>query len=318
MAFAKTWRLSPLNGYRQNFLLLFCAVLVVMIPLAVFGQVQDAQSQAQSPPHASRTTGSHSPTGPTLAEIDRQLNNPLTSIWSLTVQENFSLNKGDRVDGTRVGNTLFFQPALPIPVGTDMMFIARPVFPLVTNTILDPTSEDPANGEKTGFGDIQLMSLIGPDRKDGLVWGLGPTFKFPTATHDSLGQDKYQVGPAVMLLNIGKPWVLGLVSQHWWSFAGDSDRPKVSRTDFQYIIRRQIPGAMSIGMGPTVVVDWEADSGNKLTFPIGLGLTKTVRWGKMPIKLRFEPQYSIIRPDDFGTAWNFRLQITPVIPSPFK
>jgi len=38
----------------------------------------------------------------------------------------------------------------------------------------------------------------------------------------------------------------------------------------------------------------------------------------MPVKLRFEPQYSIIRPDDFGTAWNFRLQITPVIPSPFK
>jgi hypothetical protein len=199
-----------------------------------------------------------------------------------------------------------------------MMFIARPVFPLVTNTLLDPTSEDPAKSEKTGFGDIQLMSLIGPDRKDGLVWGLGPTFKFPTATNDSLGQDKYQVGPAVMLLNIGKPWVLGMVSQHWWSFGGDSDRPKISRTDFQYIIRRQIPGAMSIGMGPTVVVDWEADSGNKLTFPIGLGLTKTVRWGKMPIKLRFEPQYSIIRPDDFGTAWNFRLQITPVIPSPFK
>jgi hypothetical protein len=75
---------------------------------------------------------------------------------------------------------------------------------------------------------------------------------------------------------------------------------------------------MSLGMGPTVVIDWEADSGNKLTLPIGLGITKTVRWGKVPIKLRFEPQYSVIRPDDFGTAWNFRIQITPVIPSPFK
>ena len=121
-----------------------------------------------------------------------------------------------------------------------------------------------------------------------------------------------------MLLNIGKPWVIGGVVQHWWSFAGEHDRSHISQTDFQYIIRRQIPGAMSIGMGPTVVVDWEADSGNKLTLPIGLGITKTVRWGKVPIKLRFEPQYSVIRPDDFGTAWNFRLQITPVIPSPFK
>jgi hypothetical protein len=47
-------------------------------------------------------------------------------------------------------------------------------------------------------------------------------------------------------------------------------------------------------------------------------LTKTVRIGKMPLKLRFEPQYSIVHPDDFGTVWNFRVQITPVIPNPFR
>jgi len=305
---------------RTKFLLfvIFLTAWLTGIPFSIFGQTKSVPGITQAHANGPSTSDPSPRSEPTLAEIDRRLNNPLSSIWSLTFQENFSLNKGDRVDGTRIGNTLFFQPALPIPLGRDMTLIARPVFPLVTNTLLDPTSEDPAKGEKTGFGDMQVFSLIGPDRKDGLVWGVGPTFKFPTATHDSLGQGKYQVGPAVMVLNIGKPWVLGGVVQHWWSYAGDSDRPVVSRTDFQYIIRRQIPGAMSIGMGPTVVVDWEADSGNKLTLPIGLGITKTVRWGKMPVKLRFEPQYSIIRPDDFGTAWNFRLQITPVIPSPFK
>jgi hypothetical protein len=286
-------RESKLMSCIPRLFLILLTAWMVGIPFQVLGQTQSRISQTQSSTIHSAAKGGPTETGPTLAEIDRRLNNPLTSIWSLTFQENFSLNKGDRVDGTRVGNTFFFQPALPIPFGRDMMFIARPVFPLVTNTLLDPTSEDPANSEKTGFGDIQMMSLIGPDRKDGLVWGLGPTFKFPTASHDSLGQDKYQAGPAVLLLSIGKPWVMGSVTQHWWSIAGDSDRPKINRTDFQYIIRRQLPGAMSIGMGP-------------------------VRWGKMPVKLRFEPQYSIIRPDDFGTAWNFRLQITPVIPSPFK
>jgi len=82
---------------------------------------------------------------PSLAEIDRRLNNPLTSIWSLTSQENFSLNKGNRVDETDIGNTFFFQPALPIPIGTDMTFMARPVFPLVTNSVLDHTREDWGN-----------------------------------------------------------------------------------------------------------------------------------------------------------------------------
>ena len=308
--------LTQLNS--KTIPLTFWAAWLVVFPLLVFGQAQDNRSSGKSPPHATPAAGGQTHTGSTLAEIDRQLNNPLTSIWSLTFQENFSLNKGDFVDGTEIGNTFFFQPALPIPLGKDMVFIARPVFPLVTNTVLNPTSEDGTNGHKTGFGDIQVLSLIGPDRKDGIVWGLGNTLRFPTATHDVLGQGKYQAGPAAMLFKIGKPWIIGGLVQHWWSFAGENDRANVSETHLQYVIRRQIPGAMSIGMGPTVVVDWEAGSGNKLTLPIGLGITKTIRIGKVPVKMRFEPQYSVIRPDDFGTEWNFRIQITPVIPSPFR
>jgi hypothetical protein len=68
-----------------------------------------------------------------------------------------------------------------------MVFIARPVFPLVTNTVLDPTGEDRANGHKTGFGDIQVLAAFGPNRRDGIVWGLGPTLKFPIASNRVLG-----------------------------------------------------------------------------------------------------------------------------------
>jgi len=35
------------------------------------------------------------------------------------------------------------------------------------------------------------------------------------------------------------------------------------------------------------------------------------------VKLRAEAHYSIVAPDDYGATWNFRLQITPVITSPF-
>ena len=54
------------------------------------------------------------------------------------------------------------------------------------------------------------------------------------------------------------------------------------------------------------------------SLPVGLGVTKTIRWGKMPIKLRLETHYSVIRPDDFGNEWVIRFQVTPVIPNPFK
>ena len=71
-------------------------------------------------------------------------------------------------------------------------------------------------------------------------------------------------------------------------------------------------------MGPTITYDWEADSDNALTFPIGLGLTKTTRWGKASVKLRAKLHYSVIKPDDYGTEGNLRIQVTPVINSPFK
>ena len=226
-----------------------------------------------------------------LEEIDRRLNNPLADIWSLTFQNNTGIHEGDAIDGSEYSNNLFFQPFMPFELGgrKSTMLTLRPVFPLVTQPVFE--AEDPRRSadHTTGFGDLQILGLAG----------------------------KYQAGPAAMLFYLGKPWVGGVLVQHWSSFAGDDQRDDTSRTDIQYIVRRSIPGAMSVGMGPTISVDWEADSSNRLTVPVGLGLTKTVRWGGMPVKLRAEAHYSIVAPDDYGSTWNFRLQITPVIQRPF-
>ena len=251
-----------------------------------------------------------------LAEIDRQLNNPLTSLWSLTFQDNLGIKEGDAIEGSTYSNVLFFQPALPVPVGEKLVFIGRPVFPLVTSPIVNVETGD-VDGHTTGFGDLQVLSLIGPSRVSGWVWGLGPTFKFPTASEPVLGSGKYQVGPAAMAINMGKPWIWGFLVQHWEAVAGDDERPETSQTDLQYIVRYSLPNAWSVGAGPSITINWEADGDDRLTFPIGLGVTKTVRMGKLPVKLRAEVHYSIIRPEDFGEAWNFRFQITPVIKSPF-
>ena len=254
-----------------------------------------------------------------LGEIDRKLNNPLTSIWSLTLQNNTAVNSGDAVKGNEYSNNLFFQPFMPFEVGEEKqtMLTLRPVFPMVTQPVFDDDSGE-SSEHKTGMGDIQMLVLAGPNRADGAVWGAGATFVLPTASQDVLGSEKYQAGPALMAFNMGKPWVYGVLAQHWESFDGDSDRDDISRTDIQYVIRYSLPDAWSIGMGPTITYDWEADSDNALTFPVGLGLTKTTRWGKMPVKLRAEVHYSVIKPDDYGTEWNIRFQITPVINNPFK
>ena len=249
-----------------------------------------------------------------LAKINRELDNPLAKYWSLVFQENYSINQGAAVDGNITSNTFFFQPALPIPFGRNKVFTARPVFPIVTQPDF---SADATGGTKvTGFGDIQMAAIFGPGNARGWIWGTGVTFVFPTATSDNLGQGKYQAGPTIMLFHLGEKWNKGFFMQHWWSYAGDENRADVSITDFQYIIRKNFKG-WSLGMGPTVRFDWSKDWKDAVTFPIGFGYTKTVRMGNTPVKIRFEPQYAIIRPDDYGNVWNFRLQIAPVIKSPF-
>jgi len=253
---------------------------------------------------------------PSLEEIDRQLNNPLSKTWALTLQDNIGIQEGDLVDGSTWNNLLFFQPMLPVPVSKSLMFSGRPVFPLVTSPNIDFSTGE-TDGHTTGLGDIQLLTLLGPDKADGWVWGAGATFKFPTASDPVNSQGKYQAGPAAMVLHMGRPWVYGFIFQHWSSFAGDDQYEDASFTDFQYIVRYLLPRAWSVGAGPSITYNHKAEADDRLTVPIGLGVTKTVRFGKMPVKLRAEVHYSVIRPDSYGEVWNFRLQFTPVIKSPF-
>jgi hypothetical protein len=252
----------------------------------------------------------------TMDQISRKLENPLSSLWSLTFQENYFKNTGTLIEGHATSNNFFFQPFLPFPVGNNKMIVFRPVFPLVTQPLIDFDTGE-VTDHKTGFGDLQLFTAFGPDKKTGNIWGIGATFVFPTASEEILGQGKFQAGPAAMYFILGKTWTLGTLAQHWWSVAGDDHRKDVNKTDIQYVARRQIPGGWSIGMGPTISIDWEADEGNRVTFPIGLGVTKTIRVGNTPIKMRLEPQYSIIKPEAYGTEWNIRFQFTPVINRPF-
>ena len=284
-----------MNKYR-GFTLLILLILFISAGLSSFAQSDVTLTKEE------------------LAKINRELDNPLAKRWSLVFQENYTINQGNAVDGNVSSNTMFFQPALPIPFGRNLVFTARPVFPIVTQ----PDFSADATGAKkvTGFGDIQMATILGPGNATGWVWGGGITFVFPTASENNLGKGKYQAGPNIMLFHLTNKWTKGVFIQHWWSYAGDENRADVSITDFQYIIRKNF-GTWSLGMGPTIRIDWSKEWEDAVTFPIGIGYTKTMRMGNTPVKIRIEPQYSIIRPSNYGNVWNIRIQIAPIINSPF-
>jgi hypothetical protein len=253
-----------------------------------------------------------------LEEVSRQLNNPVADLWALNFQFNRYYLNGRVTDRTRDQELLNFQPVLPVHLTESWNLINRPVLPFIFNS---PAFE-PGKGwhDESGFGDVSLVSLLSPaNLTSGLIWGVGPTFIFPTASDNTLGQGKYQAGPAAVGVYMGQEWILGALVQQWWSFAGDNgSRPGASQSNIQYFIQYLFGEHWQIGMQPNILIDWKADQGQRFTVPVGLGIGKMVKFGPLPVKFTLEGDYMVVNPDDFGQRYGIRFQIIPVLPALFK
>jgi hypothetical protein len=143
---------------------------------------------------------------------------------------------------------------------------------------------------------------------------VGPTFIIPTTTRDALSSRKYAIGPAAVALSMTEKWVLGLFPQYWWSVSGSDKRREVSQANIQYFAWRSLGGGWQVGMSPNITYNSKADGGDAWTVPVGLGVQRTIRIGKMPLRLALEGQAMVVHPNDYGPRWNIRFSITPVFP----
>ena len=85
-----------------------------------------------------------------------------------------------------------------------------------------------------------------------------------------------------------------------------------------YAFVRTLPNGWTVGTNPNMFVDWEAPSGNKVSFPVGLQVGKLRKLGPMPVKFDLQVQYYAVHPQVYGSKWNVQLQITPILPSLIK
>lgn len=285
-----------------------------------------------------------------LAAISKAMDNPISELLILQTQLDLvQLRFPGKITGRREdewGLKLSLIPTVPVPLGPDVNWVSRLVLPIVSAPLkkevgnlfqLDPSGQpsrppdsarsllsdvDPF-GRTTGLGDLAYIGVLGPrsppDIAGGkLIWGVGPTFLFPTATEKVLGQGKWQAGPAVVGAYLSEHWTLGLFPQQWFSFAGDDRRQDTSQLNLQYFAYYAPSPDWSIGASPNVFVNWKAKSGDKLTLPVGIGVNKTFFLGKLPVRIGAEVYYSAVHPDDTpGTRWAFRFLFVPVVPAPW-
>ena len=112
-------------------------------------------------------------------------------------------------------------------------------------------------------------------------------------------------------------WKVGALLQQYWDFAGDSDRDDVNMTNLQYFVWYSLDETSAIGATPNIIANWEQGSSNDVwTVPIGIGYSKTINIGKVPVRFGAEVHYSAISPSRaVGSEWNARFYIIPAAPS---
>jgi len=296
--------------------------MLAIVPTALAqGGLESNQSKSDS--QESSTQGS----GQNLQELGKELNNPVSSVWNITTQSNMYFYKGKLSPAYRGQFSFNFQPVLPIPLTKNWTLIPRPVIPIVSSPFIrgididvpfvDESSVRPRWDRTGGLGDIALVTLLSPNIP-GMIFGFGPTFIFPTAANQNLGQSKFQMGPAVAVGFLSKKWVGGIFVQHWWSVAGSRSTEVTNQSNIQYFLARMLPGAWQISMSPNIIINWRAEPRNRLTFPIGIGVGRTFKVGGLPIQMGLEFQWMPVYPEDFGQRFNIRYTFKPVLPSLIK
>jgi hypothetical protein len=240
--------------------------------------------------------------------------NPIANLVSVPVQENWNFGIGP---SDRIQNVLNIQPVIPFSISKDWNLITRWITPIIYQPLPVPlpTGQLEQQTGVYGLGDINPSFILSP-KKGKVIWGVGVTLVFPTATNTTfLGQGKLSVGPTAVVLVQPPHWTIGLLVNNYWSVAGhsDLDKPAVNQFLLQWFVNYNMKKGWYLSSGPIITANWRATSGNVWTVPFGGGVGRIMKLGFQPVNLTAQFYGNAKYPT--GTSpWNLRLQIAFLFP----
>jgi hypothetical protein len=238
-------------------------------------------------------------------ELAKMAQNPIANLMSFPFQNNFNFGVGPNNAMQYVMN---FQPVIPITLNEDWNLITRWILP----TINQPS---PAPGVRSAFGlgDFNPSFFFAPANPGKIIWGVGPTVTFPTATDSMLGNGKYDVGPTAVALTIQGHWVFGALVNNQWSVAGWGSR---NQNNFllQPFVNYNLPSGWYLTSSPLITADWNASHPDMWTVPVGGGIGRIIKLGgKLPLNLQLGAYYNAVSPRN-GADWQLRFQLQFLLP----
>jgi len=236
-------------------------------------------------------------------DLAKAAQNPVGDLISLPFQNNMNFDVGP---ADRTQNVLNIQPVWPIALSKNWNLITRTIVPVISQPA-------PGSERTNGLGDINFTGFFSPKQPGKIIWGVGPTLVFPTATDDVTGTDKWSAGPSVVVLTMPGQWVIGALVSNIWSFSGDDERADVNSFLMQYFVNYNLPDGWYLTSAPIITANWEAESGEQWTVPFGGGIGRVFRIGRQPINMQTQVFYNVETPTN-GAKWQWRLQVQLLFP----
>jgi hypothetical protein len=270
-------------------------MLPVLLALLLVSSVAHAQESADQD-EAARN-----------AELAKQSQNPVANMISIPFEFwHFEGENGKAFSG-------IVKPVIPTPVG-GMNLINRFILPYasISGTMEPPgQSPIPTAVDAKGLADMTYQGFLSPRKPGSLIWGGGVALTIPTGS-DDLSTDRWSAGPSVLLLTMPGKWVVGLVAQNVWDFAGSGDTD-VNKLTLQPILSYSLGTGWYLTSTPVITADWTAEPGEEWTVPLGMGVGRLQKIGKLPVDIKLVYYNYVVKPT-LGPDWSAFLGVKFLLP----
>ncbi len=238
-------------------------------------------------------------------DLAKASQNPVSSLISVPFETNINFNAGPEDETDVITN---IKPVVPMSLTKNWNLINRIIIPAISQG-----SRGPGLGREFGLGDITYQGFISPAEAGKVIWGIGPQIGMPTGM-DRATSDHWTLGPSAVVLVMPGKWVIGaLVSNVWNIGDGYNDAADVNALTFQYFINYNMPGGWYLSMAPTITANWEADSDNTWTIPVGGAIGRVFKIGKQPVNMKAGAYYNVEKPDN-ASDWTLQFGLTFMFP----
>jgi hypothetical protein len=265
---------------------------------------EEADKVLNSSPSSAEPVGTGAlppPTAPPTVDMSKELHNPLANLKEIIFQLDVLPDEGPDEKGTY---DLSLQPVYPFSLPNDWKLVTYTIAPIISQPGLEE------GGSRTnGLGDTKFYGYFVPPNERGLIWGFGPAAQLPTHTDDELGNDEWAVGPALIVGAQPGNWSIWGLFDNIWSVGGSGE--DINEFTFQYQVVYLLPQDWFLISNWVVEADWEADSDNRWTIPIGGGFGRQFKIDDNQFQLYGQLGYNVEATDEAST-WRGIVALTYV------